>query len=74
MNLDEAPKWGDSLQLSDSQKFEIESMNRTVDQCNNLEELKSLSKSLISAFMSQKVATAWALRQSLESNHEKRTY
>lgn len=53
------------LQLSMTQSFEIERMKRAVDETTNIEELKELTKQLISAWHSQKAATAWVMRQQL---------
>lgn len=48
-----------------SQRFELEQQLRTIDGCQNMEELKSLTKQLCSALMEQKAATNWAIRQAL---------
>ena len=57
----------DPLALTLTQSFEIERMNRVIDECTNLEEIKSLTKQLVSAWHSQKAATAWVMRQHLSS-------
>jgi hypothetical protein len=54
------------MELSMGQKFELEKMNRAIDGCDNLEELKSLTKTLTSAWMTQKAAIAWMIRQHLD--------
>lgn len=53
------------LELSMNQKFELEQQLRTIDACQNFDELKSLAKQLCSALMTQKAATNWAIRQAL---------
>lgn len=54
-----------SLELSITQKFELEQQIRAIDSCENIEELKSLSKQLCSALAHQKAATNWIIRESL---------
>ena len=53
------------LDLSMGQKFELERMLRTIEGCNNLEEIKSLTKELTTSWMSQKATIAWLIRQNL---------
>jgi hypothetical protein len=53
------------MELSISQKFELEQQLRTIDSCEDAKELKNLCKELCSALMSQKAATNWAIRQAL---------
>lgn len=55
----------DSLELTMSQRFELEQQLRAIDACSDIEELKSLTKQLCSALASQKAATNWVIRQSL---------
>lgn len=53
------------LELTMTQKFELEQMLRAIEACDNLEEIKSLAKQMASAYMTQKAATNWIIRQSL---------
>lgn len=55
----------DSLELSMSQRFELEQQLRAIDTCSDIDELKSLTKQLCSALASQKAATNWVIKQSL---------
>jgi hypothetical protein len=66
MELNDQPEiMGNSIELSMNQKFEMEKMSRVIDNCNDLAELKSLTKTLLSAWMTQKAATAWMIREQL---------
>lgn len=53
----------DPIELTTAQHFEIEKMSRAIDGTNDVEVLKSLSKQLLVAWMTQKSATIWAIRQ-----------
>lgn len=55
------------IELSMGQKFELEKMNRAIENCSNVEELQSLAKSLASAWMIQKAAAAWMIRQQMDN-------
>jgi hypothetical protein len=55
------------LSLSTSQRFEIEKMGRAIDQVSDIAELRGLCKQLLQAWMSQKAATAWVMRQQLSA-------
>lgn len=54
-----------SLELTFAQKFEMERMNRVIDSCNTLEEIRGLCKQLLSAWQTQRAATDWMMRQSI---------
>lgn len=54
-----------SLEISMSQRFELEQQLRAIDACSNIDELKSLTKQLCSALAAQKAATNWVIRESL---------
>ena len=58
---------GNIMELSMGQKFEMERMNRAIDACQDMAELKSLAKRLVSAWMTQKAATAWMIREQLKT-------
>lgn len=67
LNEDSPQIMGNTMELSMGQKFEMEKMNRAIDACNDLKELKSLTKQLVSAWMTQKAATAWMIREQLKT-------
>jgi len=51
------------LALTASQKFEIEKFSRIIDTTDDLVALKSIANQLLSAWMMQRAATIWAMRQ-----------
>ena len=53
------------MTLTMTQKFEIERMGRAIDATNDPQALRGLAKQLLQAWMSQKAATAWAMRDAL---------
>lgn len=53
------------MALTLQQKFEIERMSRTIDEANDITELRNLCKLILNAWYSQKAATAWVMRQGL---------
>lgn len=55
------------LSLSTSQQFEIERMGRVIEGTSDVAALQSLCKQLLQAWMSQKAATAWIMRQQLSA-------
>ena len=55
----------EELQLSMSQNFEIERMNRAIDAETNIEDLKGLTKQLLKAWHCQKAATVWVMGHKL---------
>jgi hypothetical protein len=57
-----------TMELSMGQRFEMEKMSRAIDSCNDINELKSLTKTLVSAWMTQKAAIAWMIREQLKNN------
>jgi len=42
-------------------------MGRAIDQVSDIAELRGLCKQLLQAWMSQKAATAWVMRQQLSA-------
>lgn len=54
----------ESIELTTSQRFEIERMSRAIDGTSDVQALRDLSKQLLVAWMTQKAATIWAIRQS----------
>jgi hypothetical protein len=53
------------MQLSTAQSFEMERMRRTIDDTSDPAALRALCRKLLEAWMSQKAATQWAMRQQL---------
>jgi hypothetical protein len=52
----------DPLQLSESQRFEIERLRRAIDGTHDLDALRAMAKELLKLWQTQKAATAWAIR------------
>jgi len=55
------------IQLSTGQQFEIERLSRIIDATVDPEELRQVSKQLLRAWHTQKAATNWLIRQSMEA-------
>lgn len=55
----------DSIEVTLAQQFELDKMNRTIEACQNIDDLKKIAKLFAQAWVNQKAATAWAMRQSL---------
>jgi hypothetical protein len=55
----------EELTLSMSQNFEIERMNRAIDNERDIEKLRSLTKQLLKAWHCQKAATTWVMSHKL---------
>jgi hypothetical protein len=53
------------LALTDSQKFEIERFSRSIDATDDVAALKSITSQLLRAWMTQKAATVWAMKQTM---------
>jgi hypothetical protein len=53
------------LALTDSQKFEIERFSRAIDATDDVAALKSIASQLLRAWMTQKAATVWAMKQAM---------
>lgn len=60
------PNQPSAIALTLTQTFELEKMQRAIDSCNNASELKTLAKQLLSAWMTQKAACLWIIRQNNE--------
>ena len=56
---------GDPMDLTISQRFELERMRRTIDETSDVVELQKLAKMLLQAWHSQKAATGWMMRRGL---------
>lgn len=69
MEIEDQPQTlGNAMELSMGQRFEMEKMNRAIDGCEDIKELKSLAKTMVSAWMTQKAAIAWMIREQLRNN------
>ena len=53
------------LALTDSQKFEIERFSRVIDTTHDVAVLKTIASQLLKAWMAQKAATVWAMKQTM---------
>lgn len=53
------------LALSTAQQFESERFGRAIDATNDLSTLRDLAKQLLQAWMTQRAATHWVMRQGL---------
>ncbi len=60
------PNQPNAIAFSLSQTFELEKMQRVIDSCDNASDLKALAKQLLSAWMTQKAACLWVMRQNNE--------
>ena len=52
-----------SVNLSVSQQFDVERMNRVIESTIDPQQLQVLAKQLLQAWHSQRAATAWVIRQ-----------
>ena len=52
-----------SVNLSFSQQFDVERMNRVIESTIDPQQLQVLAKQLLQAWHSQRAATAWVTRQ-----------
>ena len=57
------------LALTASQEFEIERFSRAIDATGDVATLRAIAKQLLQAWMTQKAATKWAMRQALSVGH-----
>lgn len=55
----------DPIALSPAQQFEIEKMNRIIDSTADVAALRGVAKQLFTAWMTQRAATVWMMRQTL---------
>jgi hypothetical protein len=53
------------MELSISQRFEIERFSRAIDATADPEDLKRIAKQLLQAWHTQKAATNWVIGQQL---------
>ena len=54
----------DSINMTVSQCFEVERMNRAIDATADPAQLQTIAKQLLHAWQSQRAATDWVIRQS----------
>ena len=52
-----------SVNLSVSQQFDVERMNRVIESTIDPQQLQELAKQLLQAWHSQRAATVWVMRQ-----------
>lgn len=55
----------DSMELTITQQFEIERMNRVIDNTTDIIALREVTKQIMQAWHLQRAATLWAYRQTL---------
>lgn len=53
------------LSLSISQSFTKEQMTRVIKQCSDVKALQDLAIQMLSAWLSQKAATEWVMKQAM---------
>lgn len=51
------------MHLSLAQKFEAESIKRTIDEASDLEQLRTLARDLADLYIRQRAATAWVVAE-----------
>jgi uncharacterized membrane protein YjjP (DUF1212 family) len=52
------------MELTLSQVFEIEKLNRDIDNCNDITQLKELAKQLLHLTQTQKASSRWLIQNS----------
>jgi hypothetical protein len=55
----------DPIELSISQQFEMERMDRAIDSTDDVEVLRDLAKTLLKAWMTQKASCVWVMKNNL---------
>ena len=53
------------MELSLTQQLDLERMLRAIDACEDITQLRCMSKQLARAWMTQQAAARWAMRQGL---------
>lgn len=56
----------DPIELSMGQRFEIERMNRAIDNTTDVVMLRKLAKQLLQAWQIQRAAANWAISQGMK--------
>jgi hypothetical protein len=59
----------DCISLSTAQQFEQERMMRTIDGTSDPETLRSIAKMLVQAWMTQRAAASWAIREASRNRY-----
>lgn len=59
---------GNSIELSVSQRFELERFTRAIDATADPDALRSIAKQLLQAWHTQKAATNWVISQQMGSS------
>ena len=57
----------EKIELSASQHFEIEKINRAIDRETDVDKLKNTLKALTRAWMIQKSVSVWLMRQNIKT-------
>jgi hypothetical protein len=57
----------EKIELSASQHFEIEKINRAIDRETDVQKLKNTLKALTRAWMIQKSVSVWLMRQNIKT-------
>jgi cystathionine beta-lyase family protein involved in aluminum resistance len=57
----------EKIELSPSQHFEIEKINRAIDREIDIDKLKNTLKALTRAWMIQRSVTGWLMRQNIKT-------
>jgi len=57
----------EKIELSASQHFEIEKINRAIDRETDPEKLKNTLKVLVKAWMTQRSVISWLMRQNIKT-------
>jgi len=57
----------EKIELSASQHFEIEKINRAIDRETDVQKLKNTLKALTRAWMIQKSVSIWLMRQNIKT-------
>lgn len=55
-----------AMELSLTQRFELEAHSRLLDDIDDTETLRNMAKLLLQSWYAQKAATAWVMRQGLQ--------
>lgn len=63
--MPDSPFSSPSMELSFSQRFEIERFSRAIDATADPDDLKRIAKQLLQAWHTQKAATNWVIGQQL---------
>jgi hypothetical protein len=55
-----------AFQLSLSESFSQQRFSRCIDECNDVKELRSIAKVLLSGWYTQRAASRWIMNQALQ--------